>query len=94
MKLPERKSEQGIYLQIAVAALIVVFLVAFVVSNARRVKISFVAFDAQGPLIAVMVLCILLGVIGGVAIGGLAERRRAARSSYKDGTGNGPTTAS
>ena len=48
MKLPERKSEQGIYLQIAVAALIVIFLVAFVVSNARRVRISFVAFDTQG----------------------------------------------
>jgi uncharacterized integral membrane protein len=94
VKLPERKSEQGIYLQIAVAALIVIFLVAFVVSNSRRAKISFVAFDTQAPLIVVMVLCILLGVIGGVAIGGVAERRRAARSSYKDGTGNGPTAAS
>ncbi len=93
MKLPERKSEQGIYLQIAVAALIVIFLVAFVVSNARRVKISFVAFDTQGPLIAVMVLCTLLGVVGGVAIGRLAERRRAARA-YRDGTENGPTAAS
>ena len=93
MKLPERKSEQGIYLQIAVAALIVVFLVAFVVSNARRVKISFVAFDAQGPLIAVMVLCILLGLVGGVVIGRVAERRRVERG-YKDGTENGPTAAS
>ena len=93
MKLPERKSEQGIYLQIAVAALIVIFLVAFVVSNAGRAKISFVAFDAEAPLIVVMVVCILLGVIGGVAIGRVAERRRAARS-YSDGTGNGPTAAS
>jgi uncharacterized integral membrane protein len=93
VKLPERKSEQGIYLQIAVAALLVVFLVAFVVSNARRVRISFVAFDAQGPLIAVMVLCILLGLVGGVVIGRVAERRRVARD-YKDGTENGPTAAS
>ena len=93
MKLPERKSEQGIYLQIAVAALIVIFLVAFVVSNAGRAKISFVAFDAEAPLIVVMVICILLGVIGGVAIGRVAERRRAGRS-YSDGTGNGPTAAS
>jgi uncharacterized integral membrane protein len=93
VKLPERKSEQGIYLQIAVAALLVIFLVAFVVSNARRVKISFVAFDAEGPLIAVMLLCILIGVIGGVVIGRVAERRRAARA-YRDGTANGPTAAS
>ena len=93
MKLPERKSEQGIYLQIAVAALIVIFLVAFVVSNARRVRISFVAFDAQGPLIAVMLLCILLGLVGGVVIGRVAERRRAARD-YREGTENGPTAAS
>jgi uncharacterized integral membrane protein len=93
VKLPERKSEQGIYLQIAVAALVVVFLVAFVVSNARRVKISFVAFDTQAPLIAVMVLCILLGVVGGVLVARVAERRRAARV-YKDGTENGPTALS
>jgi uncharacterized integral membrane protein len=93
VKLPERKSEQGIYLQIAVAALLVIFLVAFVVSNARRVRISFVAFDAQGPLIAVMVLCILLGLVGGVVIGRVAERRRVARD-YKDGTENGPTATS
>ena len=93
MKLPERKSEQGIYLQIAVAALIVVFLVAFVVSNSHRVKISFVAFDAQGPLIAVMLLCILFGLVGGIVIGRVAERRRAARS-YRDGTENGPTADS
>ena len=72
MKLPERKSEQGIYLQIAVAALVVIFLVAFVVSNTRRVTISLVAFDARGPLIAVMLLCILLGVVGGVVIGRVA----------------------
>ncbi len=93
MKLPERKSEQGIYLQIAIAALIIVFLVAFVVSNSDEVKISFVAFDATTPLIAVMLLCVLLGVVGGVAIGRLAERRRAAKG-YSDGTGNGPTAAS
>jgi uncharacterized integral membrane protein len=93
VKLPERKSEQGIYLQIAVAALVVIFLVAFIVSNDRRVKISFVAFDAQGPLIAVMLLCILLGVVGGVVIGRVAERRRAART-YRDGTENGPTAPS
>ncbi len=93
MKLPERKSEQGIYLQIAIAALLVIFLVAFAVSNARRVRVSFVAFDADWPLIAVMLLCILLGVIGGLVIGRAAERRRVARG-YRDGTENGPTAAS
>ena len=40
-----------------------------------------------------MVICILLGVVGGVAIGRMAERRRAGRA-YKDGTGNGPTADS
>jgi uncharacterized integral membrane protein len=93
VKLPERKSEQGIYLQIAVAALVVIFLVAFVVSNATRVKISFVAFDARAPLVVVMVLCILFGVIGGVVVGRVAERRHAARA-YREGTENGPTASS
>lgn len=93
MKLPERKSEQGIYLLIAVAALLIAFLVAFVVSNANRVEVSFVAFDLRAPLIAIMLLCILLGLIGGLAIGRIVERRRAERL-YNSGTANGPTADS
>ena len=96
MKLPERKSEQGIYLLIAVAALVVIYVVAFIVSNARRVEVSFVAFDAKAPLIVLMLACVLLGLVIGLLVARIAERRRSAarQSSGSSGTENGPADAS
>ena len=88
MKLPERKSEQGIYLQIAVVALIVIFLVAFVVSNATRVKlrggppgtcVGSVGGDGSDGAALTATVGALLGVADAVADGGPPEH--AARSS-------------
>jgi uncharacterized integral membrane protein len=92
VKLPERKSEQGIYLLIAVAALVVIYVVAFIVTNAKRVDVSFVAFDARAPLIVLMLMCVLLGIVIGIAAARIAERRRDA--AHSSGTGNGPADAS
>lgn len=92
MKLPERKSEQGIYLLIAVAALVVIYLVAFIVTNAKQVNVSFVAFHARAPLIVLMLLCVLLGVVIGIAASRIAERRRV--DAHSSGAGNGPADAS
>jgi uncharacterized integral membrane protein len=91
VKLPERKSEQGIYLLIAVAALVVIYVVAFIVSNARRVEVSFVAFDAKAPLIVLMLACVLLGLAIGLLVARIARRREQGQSS---GTENDPTDAS
>jgi uncharacterized integral membrane protein len=93
VKLPERKSEQGIYLLIAVAALVVIYVVAFIVSNARRVEVSFVAFDAKAPLIVLMLACVLLGLAIGLLVARIAERRRR-EERQSSGTENGPTDAS
>jgi uncharacterized integral membrane protein len=93
VKLPERKSEQGIYLLIAVAALVVIYVVAFIVSNARRVEVSFVAFDARAPLIVLMLVCVLLGLAAGLLLARIAERRRDGRRQ-SSGVENGPADAS
>jgi uncharacterized integral membrane protein len=93
VKLPARKSEQGIYLLIAVAALIVIYVVAFIVTNAKRVQVSFVAFDTRAPLIVLMLACVLLGVVLGILAARIAERRRHG-DAQSSGTGNGPTEAS
>lgn len=92
MKLPERKSEQGIYLLIAVAALVVIYVVAFIVTNSKRVDVSFVAFDARAPLIVLMLMCVLLGVLLGLVGARIAARRRT--DDQSTGTGNGPADAS
>jgi uncharacterized integral membrane protein len=93
VKLPERRSEQGIYLLIAVAALVVIYVVAFIVTNAKRVDVSFVAFDARAPLIVLMLLCVLLGVVIGIVVSRIVERRRD-DGVQSSGTGNGPADAS
>jgi uncharacterized integral membrane protein len=93
VKLPERRSEQGIYLLIAVAALVVIYVVAFIVTNSKRVEVSFVAFDARAPLIVLLLICVLLGVVIGIVGARIAERRRD-EPAQSSGTGNGPTDAS
>jgi uncharacterized integral membrane protein len=93
VKLPARKSEQGVYLLIAVAALVVIYVVAFIVTNAKRVEVSFVAFDARAPLIVLLLVCVLLGIVIGVIVARIAERRRG-DDAHSSGTGNGPVDAS
>jgi uncharacterized integral membrane protein len=78
MRLPDRKSEQGVYALIAAAALVVIYLVAFVVSNSTSVKVSFVVFAGRASLIIVMLVCTLLGVALGVILARLARRRKPA----------------
>jgi uncharacterized integral membrane protein len=94
VKLPERRSEQGIYLLIAVAALVVIYVVAFIVTNSKRVDVSFVAFDARAPLIVLMLICVLLGVLIGIVGARIAQRRGRAEAPQSTGTENGPTDAS
>ncbi len=93
MKRPERNSEQGLYALIAVAAVVVIYLVAFVVQNSTRVPVSFVAFETDAPLIGVILLSVLAGTVIGVGVGRLADRRRRRRQA-RSGTANGPTAAS
>jgi uncharacterized integral membrane protein len=81
VRLPNRSSEQGVYAMIAAAALVVIYLVAFVVSNATSVRVSFVVFDARASLIIVMLVCVLLGIVLGVLAARLAAQRRQRGSS-------------
>jgi uncharacterized integral membrane protein len=80
-----RESERGLYTLIAVTALLVIYVVAFVVSNSTRVEVSFVIFSGRAPLIVIMLLCVVIGVAIGV-IGGrvgihLRDRRTTTSTS-------------
>ncbi len=68
--------ERRLYAVVAVLALLVLYLVVFVVQNATRVKVSFVLFDARAPLILVMTLCALLGGAIGAAVWSIVHRVR------------------
>jgi uncharacterized integral membrane protein len=62
-------------------ALIVLWLIAFIVKNDDRVKIDFVLFSAQTGLIWLLILLLAIGFLGGVLASQLYRRRRQLRGS-------------
>ncbi len=71
-----KRSERGLYTLIAVTALLVIYVVAFVVSNSGDVKVSFVLFGGRAPLILVMTLCVAVGLLLGIAVARVGTRLR------------------
>jgi uncharacterized integral membrane protein len=96
-------SERGLYAMLAIVALLVIYLVAFVVANTDRVEISFVVFDARASLIWVMLVCTIIGVGVGIALSTLYQRTRGVTRTTRAGpivsgtpeapAGGGPTGA-
>jgi len=87
-----RASERRLYALLAAAALVVIYLVAFIVSNARSVKVSFVVASGHVSLIWVMLGALLVGVILGVAA--VELRRRAGGRQSKDASRAMPSSMS
>jgi uncharacterized integral membrane protein len=79
-----RKSERGLYTLIAITALLVIYGVAFVVSNSGRVEVSFVIFSGRAPLILVMTVSALVGLAVGLFANRLAARLRAGKEPPAD----------
>lgn len=73
--------ERRLYAIVAVVALLILYLVAFVVQNARDVKVSFVIVDATAPLILVMTVCAILGAAIGAGLWAIVHRLRAGGSA-------------
>ena len=80
--------ERRLYAIVAIAALLLLFLVAFIVKNSRDVRVSFVAFDATAPLIAVMLACTLIGLALGIALMVLVQHARARSGRLDDEAGS------
>jgi uncharacterized integral membrane protein len=88
-----RESERGLYTLIAITALLVIYVVAFVVSNSGRVEVSFVLFSGRAPLILVMVLCVGVGLLLGMVAGRLGTRLRESRTTTTTPLGGGEPPA-
>ena len=89
---PRDVSERGLYAMLAVVALLVIYLVAFVVANTDRVEVSFVMFDARASLIWVMLVCTVIGAGLGIAATTLLQRTRGTRRTSVPGPGATVTT--
>ena len=68
--------EQGVYVVVGVIAIIVLYLIGFIVKNARDARIDFVLFSAKVPLIVLMLLMFVLGLVAGMLVVMIAVRRR------------------
>jgi uncharacterized integral membrane protein len=71
-----RGRDSGDTVRIVVAVVIAAALIAFVVDNARSVKVGFVFTDREIPLIFVLIATALLGVILDRLVQYAARRRR------------------
>jgi uncharacterized integral membrane protein len=86
--------DRGLYALIAGVALAIIYLVAFVVSNARTVKVSFVVADGHLSLIWVMLVSLLIGVAGGAAGITVLRRRRVAKDQTSAASRETPSSMS
>ena len=68
--------EQGVYVVVGVIAIIVLYLIGFIVQNARDARIDFLLFSATVPLIVLMLLMFVLGLLAGALVAMIAVRRR------------------
>jgi uncharacterized integral membrane protein len=79
------------YALLAIAALLIIYLVAFVVANSNRVEVSFVVADAHASLIWVMLVCTAIGIVIGIVLSKLWGRTRGVRTSSAPGPGAATT---
>jgi uncharacterized integral membrane protein len=61
---------------VAVLALALAWLIAFIASNSEHVKVSFVFGDVSLSLVWVMLICAVLGALVAVALPRVLRRRR------------------
>jgi uncharacterized integral membrane protein len=90
VKLPSRlegRPEQGIYVIVGILAVVVLFLVGFVVKNDRSVRVDFVLFSASSSLIWVILISLFLGVLAGVLLDRLSPLGRGRRRTSVPGPG-------
>ena len=68
--------EQGVYVVVGVLAVVVLFLVGFIVKNDRPARVDFVLFSTATSLIWVILISLLLGLVAGVLLARLGPTSR------------------
>jgi len=65
-----------LYARLLALAVVVGYVIAFVLENGKSVRVHFVFHSTDVSLIWVILLSIALGLVGGVLVGQLDRRRR------------------
>jgi uncharacterized integral membrane protein len=65
-----------VYIRLIALAIVIAYVIAFVLENGKSVKVKFVIHSTSVSLIWVILLSIALGAIGGILLSQLERRRR------------------
>ena len=75
-----KEFQPRLWLTLVGLLLLVAYVIAFIVKNSDRITIDFVFADAHLSLIWLILLCVGLGILGGLLLSQLARRRSRTRS--------------
>lgn len=70
-----------VYVRLVLLAIVVAYVIAFILENGKHVTVHFVLATTSVSLIWVILLSLGLGAIGGILAGQLDRRRRRKRAS-------------
>jgi uncharacterized integral membrane protein len=71
----DRAWQPRLYAILVGLALIVAYVIGFIVANSDHVSVNFIFFDARTSLIWVILLCLAIGLLAGVLLSQLYRRR-------------------
>jgi uncharacterized integral membrane protein len=82
-RLAQRRARR-FYAKLILLAALVIYVVAFVIANSGKVKVDFLVHKSHLSLIWLILLCLAIGLVGGMLISQLARRRRARAQAEGD----------
>ena len=65
-----------VYARLVALAIVVAYVIAFILENGRHVTVHFVLTTTSVSLVWLLLLCLALGAIGGILLAQLDRRRR------------------
>ena len=65
-----------VYARLVALAIVVAYVIAFILENGRHVTVHFVLTTTSVSLVWLILLCLALGAIGGILLAQLDRRRR------------------
>jgi len=75
----EEQWQPKVYVRLVVLALVVAYVIAFIIENSKHVSVHFIFATTRVSIVWLVLLCLALGAIGGILLAQLDRRRRARR---------------
>jgi len=79
----EEQWQPKVYGRIVVLAIVVAYVIAFIIENSKHVSVHFVFSTTRVSIVWLILLSLALGAIGGILLAQLDRRRRARGTSNR-----------